>query len=737
MQSQYQTLCCPICMIQYDKEVRIPRIIPPCGHTICMACLDLILQGSNNSTCPLDNTTFTVEKRSIESFPVNFGLLNIVLEMLAEELCHEHLEKKILVCFTDKTKICHDCALFGNHKGHDIKPLKKIKLNCKHNEQQLQKALDTLDAHHEEMNNRVQDMKISMEKTIKFRFKELQQLLKSKELELLQETKYFFDYQKQQIYTTFGAHSTLRRDLAEKISEYKQPQDDQFFKLLDEDLELLTSKIDHETFTVDAEQFEKELSMSISNLDDQLSGLARIIHKSVLQYETMAQVCSEYFAKYLWPPLDTGFEPHHLLRLHTNLQIKTKADILEISLRRNNNKETAIKMSNLKNIKKVTFYMDQYALTNEDNAVFQYICKHVDEKIELEIHCYSKEATNSVISQILYTISPIVHRFQSFAFKLGNCKLVNDESIFYLMEKVLPNMKNTKSLTIWLFGTSISDQSVLDLMKYNTGTIKSLSRFEINLADTMITDAAIVKLFIPMTCIVNYYLNLALTKITDVSVEAFVKNSLLSMKNLQSFEFYLSRTQVTDRFISFPENVSGIKKFGLGLGGINISEELLVKLNSGCLEKMTSLEDLDLRIYESKIGDKEAEGVCVPMQTVKKLCLAMYKTDITDEAISKFAESTLSSIQDLKEIQVYLGDTNITDKGALTLFANVINLNKLTLSLPGTKITDEFGEEFLRLLPKMEALDNFLLDLKNTNITEEVLKKIELARTELLKAKKG
>ena len=38
-----------------------------------------------------------------------------------ESLCDEHNRKLEIVCIQDRERICHNCALFGTHKGHDIR----------------------------------------------------------------------------------------------------------------------------------------------------------------------------------------------------------------------------------------------------------------------------------------------------------------------------------------------------------------------------------------------------------------------------------------------------------------------------------------------------------------------------------------------------------------------------------------------------------------------------------------
>ena len=72
-------------MVLYNKDNKTPRIITVCGHTICLECLMQILKRSKEPSCPLDTIVFSLDKRTIESFPVNFGLLSLIEEISAEE----------------------------------------------------------------------------------------------------------------------------------------------------------------------------------------------------------------------------------------------------------------------------------------------------------------------------------------------------------------------------------------------------------------------------------------------------------------------------------------------------------------------------------------------------------------------------------------------------------------------------------------------------------------------------
>jgi hypothetical protein len=37
------------------------------------------------------------------------------------ELCPVHEKPRELICITCNTEVCHTCALFGDHKGHDVR----------------------------------------------------------------------------------------------------------------------------------------------------------------------------------------------------------------------------------------------------------------------------------------------------------------------------------------------------------------------------------------------------------------------------------------------------------------------------------------------------------------------------------------------------------------------------------------------------------------------------------------
>ncbi|XP_026288213.2 uncharacterized protein LOC113213382 [Frankliniella occidentalis] len=65
---------CTICMEDYDQEQRAPKILP-CGHTVCLQCLQGCAQGSRRQRCPTCRAIFNVSPTSL---PNNFDLLRLI-----------------------------------------------------------------------------------------------------------------------------------------------------------------------------------------------------------------------------------------------------------------------------------------------------------------------------------------------------------------------------------------------------------------------------------------------------------------------------------------------------------------------------------------------------------------------------------------------------------------------------------------------------------------------------------
>lgn len=81
--------CCQICKLPFDEIDHIPKILQPCGHTLCSTCLAQILaKGLSERRCPFENRLFPADLTSVDHFMKNFALLEFINREL--EICNIH-----------------------------------------------------------------------------------------------------------------------------------------------------------------------------------------------------------------------------------------------------------------------------------------------------------------------------------------------------------------------------------------------------------------------------------------------------------------------------------------------------------------------------------------------------------------------------------------------------------------------------------------------------------------------
>ncbi|XP_052120858.1 RING finger protein 224-like [Frankliniella occidentalis] len=62
---------CNICFEAYDLEVRVPKTVVPCGHPVCLPCLQRV----GRQQCPSCREPFTVRPASL---PNNFSVIDLM-----------------------------------------------------------------------------------------------------------------------------------------------------------------------------------------------------------------------------------------------------------------------------------------------------------------------------------------------------------------------------------------------------------------------------------------------------------------------------------------------------------------------------------------------------------------------------------------------------------------------------------------------------------------------------------
>lgn len=233
---QTEFLYCPICSERYDITLRLPRIIHICGHTLCSQCILNLIKRPEASTCPVGKEVLNGDYSKLEAFPPNFTLRNLVENSLEFGLCQDHRKELQYICIEDKTKVCHECVLFGEHAGHNVKPLSDLKPPMEKRIQKLEEILRKKEEYHKKTEKLYTDQRNEALDLLRSRFKDSEYMLKVKEAECAYQIYSFYDKEMEKLRGLVGENSKARHTLKAKISEYeqitKQPNP---FELLQED----------------------------------------------------------------------------------------------------------------------------------------------------------------------------------------------------------------------------------------------------------------------------------------------------------------------------------------------------------------------------------------------------------------------------------------------------------------------------------------------------------------------
>ena len=178
---------CPICLANFNNNLNEPRILFKFGNSLCLKCLnEKINFNEKNFTCPIDKIKYE-NINSIESFPKNIALIDLLqtknieyltspqpklntdkfklLESIKKfsekkitQYCKIHPNKNLeIICLDDKCKICTNCALFGEHKNHNIINIDDFEKEIEVKSEVLIDLFDTIEKKFKELENSIRE----------------------------------------------------------------------------------------------------------------------------------------------------------------------------------------------------------------------------------------------------------------------------------------------------------------------------------------------------------------------------------------------------------------------------------------------------------------------------------------------------------------------------------------------------------------------------------------------------
>lgn len=112
------------------------------------------------------------------------------IQPVKEELCPSHNRKLEIICIQDRQRICSNCALFGGHKGHDVRMEQEVVTEITLRTDLL---IEMYQLVHETASNRVEPAQlqamqaefnsksVSMKTVLAEKFKEIRQIINMQE----------------------------------------------------------------------------------------------------------------------------------------------------------------------------------------------------------------------------------------------------------------------------------------------------------------------------------------------------------------------------------------------------------------------------------------------------------------------------------------------------------------------------------------------------------------------------
>lgn len=330
---EFEALDCPICLESYNLVDKLPKILPECGHTICRKCLTKFLQDESTKRCPFDNLSLELPKSvAFEDYLTNLSLKYLLEEILADEICHQHQERKRIVCMTDKELICNHCVIFGDHKSHVVRTTKEIKSNLDTKRKYLEDVLKDFQKHHNDAIRALEEVGISLLKTTRFRFEELRRLLKKKEAEITHQMNSFLDMQKEGLARSLGSRSSFQFNLKRKISHYKDLfKCKNFFNLVEENVQDIVSKINSTVLDPINAKFNESLEEFVDNFDHSLSSHVQKLLDLDFPVKNLSDVLATYFNNFSNDPYVLSYKPQEDIAIYnTMFEFQVEGDRLLI-----------------------------------------------------------------------------------------------------------------------------------------------------------------------------------------------------------------------------------------------------------------------------------------------------------------------------------------------------------------------------------------------------------------------
>jgi len=709
---------CSICFQQFDKGARKPKILPKCGHTICLFCLETILKASKPK-CPLDRQFL---ETNLELFATNLLLLQLIDEKskLTDEACSLHKEVKNLVCMDDKCRICKSCS---NHKGHEIKHINDLQKKTNIRRRELEVIINQIENEETTLYDSLDENRRSLLRANQMKFNSLREMLNQKEEGLEVEIETFFMLEKLEFNRRFREYQTLKLDLKSKVSSLNDNEiGEKFFKAIA--MEEEATRVEYKEglsfgFLQNIEGFTRDLNDKLNNFHLKLTQIAE---EEIM--DTKAGV----------------YKNHSIEEISkTILKLEEKDERLVISpfIRQQVDQEGDLSQSvDFLNNNKVTLNLKKTMLTKDlIQAIFS-TWEKLDEKVtDLKIDLSLQDLTNEELVDYCSLFIWLGRNVNTFELALRDC-CIEDRGLIKLINQRMILMKNLKGIKLQLPGTQITDDTIEVLSKFISSRRENIEVFYLNVSGRPITDSSIEML---CSCLrpemKSFGLVLNNTKIWDGAIDSIVQHVLpLSTRwetlclhffgtsvsenafekllqnlkskvgSLQSFIFEIGKTKVTAKSVQFlldhvlPCLDNNLERLQLGLGLLQLDETTVKKIFQALHPKVgEQLKLFALSLDMNKVGDQNLEylarDILSEFGSLENLLLTFSNCLLTDSSVKPLLASLKPLAQSLKQLTIRLNNNpEVTNKGLERFNEEIsplfMNLEAFSFQVQNTKVSD-------------------------------------------------
>jgi len=629
---QLNSLDCPVCYEKYDLTIRLPRFSPVCGHTFCSQCILQLIKRSEGFKCPVCKKLRS--HSSLDDFPPDWILRESVEKSLEFEFCKDHKKELQYICIEDKVKVCIDCALFGSHKKHDVKPLVEFKSKIEQRVQKLNELLKATKECHEKREILYQDKREKTIKTIQSRFRGLRFLLNAKEAEFMCQINSLYDQEIDRLECDIGENSLARRIMASKIAEYRQiTKSSDPFKLLEEDFSEIWRRIQQALCPDQMDHLLEQINLDIdSTLRVHLSAFDKMriqqtnfnLTRDAVEIHLHNKLSSRPELRE-YQPL-TQKLPNFIRSSLTDITaIGQKTLLISYPFKAVDHKDFDISQEIGERITSIYFKISNNIerISQEDISKLCYIRSKLPMVQFIGIiacdYKLSEEALLDVFNCLFWLCESLTGVHLEF-----QMKGLFEKSILHLAETILPSIQHLNHIHIRLTHDEVTHKACNSLTQSISWHAEELNYLYYSLPCQDYSANSLQNMFVRMPNLKLLTFEATSKAFENKVLEAFVSNTLPSLKELQVFKLLIPCSTVTDLkvrllFNSFPEEwFETLSEFRIALNDTQISDESLKDFVNKSLGKFKKLKDCKIQTENTNVSPGMKDRISKWEKTLSK-----------------------------------------------------------------------------------------------------------------------